>query len=31
MNTLYGDVHNNILAKAEQIKLLVCDVSSGVL
>ncbi|KGJ92337.1 3-deoxy-manno-octulosonate-8-phosphatase KdsC [Colwellia psychrerythraea] len=26
MNTLYGDVHGNILAKAEQIKLLVCDV-----
>ncbi|MEY8200530.1 MAG: 3-deoxy-manno-octulosonate-8-phosphatase KdsC [Colwellia sp.] len=26
MNTLYGNVQNNILAKAEQIKLLVCDV-----
>jgi 3-deoxy-D-manno-octulosonate 8-phosphate phosphatase (KDO 8-P phosphatase) len=26
MNTLYGNVQNNILAKAKQIKLLVCDV-----
>ena len=26
MNTLYGNVQNNILAKAQQIKLLVCDV-----
>jgi 3-deoxy-D-manno-octulosonate 8-phosphate phosphatase (KDO 8-P phosphatase) len=26
MNTLYGNVENNILAKAKQIKLLVCDV-----
>ena len=26
MNTLYGDVQNNILAKAQQIRLLVCDV-----
>ena len=26
MNTLYGDVENNILTKAKQIKLLVCDV-----
>jgi 3-deoxy-D-manno-octulosonate 8-phosphate phosphatase (KDO 8-P phosphatase) len=26
MNTLYGDVENKILAKAQQIKLLVCDV-----
>lgn len=26
MNTLYGDIQNDILAKAEQIKLLVCDV-----
>ncbi|HCM48750.1 MAG TPA: 3-deoxy-manno-octulosonate-8-phosphatase KdsC [Colwellia sp.] len=26
MNTLYGSVQNNILAKAQQIKLLVCDV-----
>jgi 3-deoxy-D-manno-octulosonate 8-phosphate phosphatase (KDO 8-P phosphatase) len=26
MNTLYGDVHTDILAKAQQIKLLVCDV-----
>ncbi len=26
MNTLYGNVENDILAKAQQIKLLVCDV-----
>ena len=26
MNTLYGDVHNKILVKAEQIKFLICDV-----
>ncbi|PKG85281.1 3-deoxy-manno-octulosonate-8-phosphatase KdsC [Colwellia sp. 75C3] len=26
MNTLYGNVQNNILAKAQQIRLLVCDV-----
>lgn len=26
MNTLYGNVENNILTKAKQIKLLVCDV-----
>jgi 3-deoxy-D-manno-octulosonate 8-phosphate phosphatase (KDO 8-P phosphatase) len=26
MNTLYGNVQHNILAKAQQIKLLVCDV-----
>lgn len=26
MNTLYGNVQTNILAKAQQIKLLVCDV-----
>jgi 3-deoxy-D-manno-octulosonate 8-phosphate phosphatase (KDO 8-P phosphatase) len=26
MNTLYGNVDNNVLAKAAQIKLLVCDV-----
>jgi len=26
MNTLYGNVHSDILAKAQEIKLLVCDV-----
>ncbi|MFQ3277580.1 MAG: 3-deoxy-D-manno-octulosonate 8-phosphate phosphatase (KDO 8-P phosphatase), partial [Colwellia sp.] len=26
MNTLYGNVQNNILVKAQQIRLLVCDV-----